>query len=120
MEKYDLSYKKSYLVTDIFVFGLILIELLVLISFLLLNAEDPKNDSYTGRYALSIGFTIVGFIFGITGIKIIKVLKSSFPLFYFENRTKLILTTFYLTIPMFLRVVWDLFISLYPGALMLM
>ena len=53
-----------------------------MITFLVVNSKDPENDNYSGRLTLSIGFTIVGIIFGITGYLIMKVLKRSFPIFY--------------------------------------
>ena len=84
------------------------------------NKRNPKEDTSDGYWIFSTCFLVTGVIFGITGISILYLLKKSFRLFYEENRVRLILTTIYLTIPMFLRVVWDLLIELNPDALVFM
>ena len=64
-------------------------------------------NNFTGNMTLSIGWAIIGCTFLVTGIRIIALLKTSFPLIYDDNKTKLVMTTVFLSIPMFIRTLWD-------------
>jgi len=86
---------------------LITLEAIILIILLTIQIKDPNFNSFSNDYTLSIGFILLGLIFLITGLSIISLLKASFPLFYEDNKNKLIMATTFLSIPMFLRTIWD-------------
>ena len=88
-------------------FWLMMIEALSFVFYMYKEISNPVTNSLTDSNVLSIGFGIIGLTFAITGVKIIKLVKESFPYFYKMNRRKLIVSTCCLSIPMFVRTVWD-------------
>ena len=52
---------------------------------------------------IGLAFNVIGIAFGFTGLLTNLKLKTHFKEFYYENRNKLLLATYGLSIPMLIR-----------------